>query len=404
MGAMLYLFGKIVWIYVLNPEIVRAIKIPPIMPLIPYLPQAFKLNFLPPFYFVYWILIIAIIAIVHEFAHGIFASRKGVGIKNTGFGFFPFFLPIFLAAFVELDEDKMKKKSIFSQMSVLAAGTFANVMTGILFFGLMWLFFSLAFVPAGVNFDAYTYSMVDVGNITSVGGVDFEGGTYESLYNLVAEDGLVKVMVGEGSFVVTRGFLDVQQNNLNYVLLYDDAPAVNAGLDGAITKINGVGIGSKEELGEELSGYSPGDAITVTTVVNEDVKTHNLVLGEHPDNENVGFLGIGFANQEASGGLLGRVVSALSSLKKPHTYYESKFEAGIFIYNLLWWLVLISFSVALVNMLPVGIFDGGRFFYLTVLALTGKEKIAKGAFSIMTKLFLVLLVVIMIFWAKSFFG
>ncbi|MCK4647812.1 hypothetical protein KAT24_02695, partial [Candidatus Pacearchaeota archaeon] len=55
MGTMIYLFGKIVWIYVINPEIVRAIKIPPIMPLIPYLPQIFKLDFLPPFYFTYWI-------------------------------------------------------------------------------------------------------------------------------------------------------------------------------------------------------------------------------------------------------------------------------------------------------------------------------------------------------------
>ncbi|HUS51125.1 MAG TPA: hypothetical protein VMZ91_13235, partial [Candidatus Paceibacterota bacterium] len=104
MATMLYLFGKIVWIYAFRQDIVRAVKVPPIMPLIPYLPQIFKLDFLPPFYFIYWILIIAVIAIVHEFAHGIFASSNKIKIKNTGFGFFPFFLPIFLAAFVELDE------------------------------------------------------------------------------------------------------------------------------------------------------------------------------------------------------------------------------------------------------------------------------------------------------------
>src|SRR4030042_3502546 len=66
MITIVYLFVKIVMVYVFNPEIVRAIKIPPIMPLIPYLPSIFKLNFLPPFYFIYWVIIIAIIAIPHE--------------------------------------------------------------------------------------------------------------------------------------------------------------------------------------------------------------------------------------------------------------------------------------------------------------------------------------------------
>ena len=100
MASMLYLFGRIIWIYLFNQDIVRAIKVPPIMPLIPYLPQIFKLDFLPPFYFIYWIVIIAIIAVTHEFAHGIFAASNKVKIKKTGFGFFPFFLPIFLTAFV----------------------------------------------------------------------------------------------------------------------------------------------------------------------------------------------------------------------------------------------------------------------------------------------------------------
>jgi hypothetical protein len=50
MIAMLWLFGRIVYLYVAYPAIVQAIKIPPIMPLIPYLPQAFNLDFLPPFY------------------------------------------------------------------------------------------------------------------------------------------------------------------------------------------------------------------------------------------------------------------------------------------------------------------------------------------------------------------
>src|SRR3989338_3370676 len=158
----IYMLGKIVWIYIAYPAMVKQIKIPPIMPLIPYIPQIFKLNFLPPFYFIYWIIIIAIVAVSHEFAHGIFAAYNKIKIKKTGFGFFPFFLPIFLAAFVELDEKNMAKKKIKSQLAILSAGTFANVLTAVLFFGVLWIFFTSAFAPSGVIFDTYPYSTVAV--------------------------------------------------------------------------------------------------------------------------------------------------------------------------------------------------------------------------------------------------
>ena len=90
MAGMLYLFGKIVWVYISAPEIVREIKVPPITPLIPYLPQAFKLDFLPPFYFIYWIVVLAVIAISHEFAHGIFMRRYNIKINPLVLDFFLF--------------------------------------------------------------------------------------------------------------------------------------------------------------------------------------------------------------------------------------------------------------------------------------------------------------------------
>ncbi len=401
MGTMVYLFGKIVWVYVLNPEIVKAIKIPPIMPLIPYLPQIFKLDFLPPFYFTYWIIIIAIVAIVHEFAHGIFAAHVKVRIKNTGFGFFPFFLPVFLAAFVELDEKKMQKKKIFSQMSVLAAGTFANILTAILFFGVMWLFFILSFSPAGVTFDTYTYSVFPIASVSIINGMTLENASYEQVSMLV--DGNKTDVVSINDEIYDKGIVGFPQDEEgNYHIgLYEDAPAINANLEGVITKIGGIGVNSVESLGGELLKYSPGDEITITTIVDEEVKENLIVLGIHPNDEDVAYLGVGFSKQQASG-LMGKIVTTLS-LKEPNIYYEAKFEAGMFIYYLLWWLVLISFSIALVNMLPVGIFDGGRFFYLTILAITKKEKVAKKAFSAITYIFLFLLFVIMAFWLVSWF-
>jgi len=403
MAGMLYLFGKIVWVYISAPEIVREIKVPPITPLIPYLPQAFKLDFLPPFYFIYWIVVLAVIAISHEFAHGIFMRRYNIHIKSTGFGFFPFFLPIFLAAFVEQDEKSMVKASRFQQKAVLAAGTFANILTAILFFAIMILFFSFAFSPTGVSFDNpyglenYAYGIVGIGNITAINGTQLLNPNYQSILNSVEKNGMYKIETADGNYFISKKFLEIQNNNEGYIFAYLDAPAINSGLTGAITEIDGSKIQSLEELSKKFEEYKPGDEVNIKTTKGN----YDIILGEHPLNPEEPWLGI-FFQKSQKGTFLGKVIGFLS-VKKPNIYYESEIGgAGDFIYNFLWWLVLISFSVALVNMLPMGIFDGGRFFYLTMWQITGSEKKAKKWFSYITYFLLGLLFVLMIFWAFSF--
>ncbi len=402
MVTMLYLFGKIIWVYMFSRDVVRAIKVPPIMPLIPYLPQAFKLDFLPPFYFTYWILIIAIIAVTHEFAHGIFAAREKVKIKNTGFGFFPFFLPVFLAAFVELDEKQMSKKKNFSQMAVLSAGTFANVLTAIFFFIVLFFFFSLAFVPTGVTFDAYASSTVAISTITAINGVAFASPTYENFVNLLnLNETINEIEVDEKKYVGVEGFF---KDSEEYVRLYNSAPAINSDLESVIFKINGVSVYDIDGLSNEISKYSAGETITLN-VLAEDGEDYNkdIILGAHPDGEGRAWLGIGFYNRESSG-VMGRIIGWFSSFKNPNTYYQPKFDGiSIFTYQFLWWIILISISVALINMLPVGIFDGGRFFYLTILSLTKSKKTAEKAFKFMTQLILFLVLFLMILWVFKIF-
>jgi len=358
MGTMVYFLGKIIYIYVAFPQIVQTIKVPPIMPLIPYLPQMFKLDFLPPFYFTYWIVIIAIIAITHEFAHGIFARHVGVKVNATGFGF----LGPFLAAFVEPDEKQMEKKSIFSQLSILSAGTFANVLTAIFFLGVLWIFFITCFTVDGEKFD--------------------------------------KIETTDENYLATREILEQQTGKEDYLILYDNAPAINVELVGAIIEINDVGINSIGSLKNELDKYSVGETIKIDTKTNEGIEKFEIVLEENPDKDGV-WLGIGFSAQESKG-IIGKMYVTLSSFKEEHVYYEANWMGGIFIYDMLWWVILISISVALVNMLPIGIFDGGRVFYLTILAITKSDVKAKKAFSWMTYLFLILLVVLMGFWVFSF--
>lgn len=405
MILMIYLFGKIIWVYLFSPEIVKAIKMPPIMPLIPYLPKLFNLDFLPPFYFVYWIIIIALIAIPHELAHGIYSAYSKVKIKNTGFGFFPYFLPIFLAAFVEPDEEQMTKKSKFKQMAILSSGTFANVLTAILFLIILWGFFSLCFVPAGVVFDSYSISLVNVNDISKINNSTIENLSYGNLLDTI-EDGFNEVQTLNKTFLLDKELLKNEGNKklveeYNFIVLYDNSPALRTGINGAISEIEGVKIDSREKLAEEILKNSPGDTIIVQTFDEGEYKEYNITLGEHPENGSIAWLGIGI-REKTGEGIMGKMVNFLGFFKKPSVYYYSSSEFATFIYNLLWWIVLICFSVALINMLPIGLFDGGRFFFLAVAAVTRSEKIAKKTFIYLTYLFLALLALIMIFWVKSF--
>ncbi len=83
------------------------------------------IGYLP---FIQWLLAIFILAIVHEFSHGIMARAHDLRLKSSGFAFFSVFVPIIPAAFVEPDEKKLVKKSARVQNSIFAAGPMANIL------------------------------------------------------------------------------------------------------------------------------------------------------------------------------------------------------------------------------------------------------------------------------------
>ena len=400
MIGMFYLTYILVKIYVFSPEIVKAIKIPPILPLVPYLPQVFKLEFLPPFYFTYWIVIIAVIAITHEMAHGILAAYNKIKIKTTGFGFFPYFLPIFLAAFVEPDEKVMQKKTKFSQMAILSAGTFANVLTAILFFIVLVVFSSLMFAPSGVIFDRYADAVIPILGVSAINNITLNNPSYQQILSLANETSFNELKFRGNNYLATKDILEKQDGNES-ISVYYSAPAIRENLSSVITTINDVKIDSIEKLMGELSKYSPGEAIKIETLNANGVAEDNIILEENPGKDGVAWLGVAFISQKRSG-FLSKIINSFS-FRRPYVYYEPRFDGiSIFLYNLIWWVVMISISVALVNMLPVGIFDGGKFFYLTILSLTKSEKTAKRFFMFSTKFFLFLLLVLVFLWAISF--
>ncbi len=395
MAYAIYTIGQLVWIYGFKPAVVQAIKIPPLMPLLPYVPQAFDINFLPPFYFISWIIIIAVIAIPHEFFHGIFAARRNVGVKKTGFGFFPNFFPVFLAAFVELDEKKMEKKKIFHQLSILSAGTFANILTAILFIFIFIGFFALTFTPAGITFDTYATTAIALPGIISMNNISTLNLDYLKIVELANEDSLNIIKTNDSEYLVSKDILEKQIGNNGNIAVYHSAPAIKIGLEETILKINENRLTSIGDLTLELSKYSPGDKITLNLLA-EDGEDYNLdlILEAHPENASIAWLGIGFYQSADS----------LISLKESNIYYYKKLgDLTDFIYNLLWWIILVCISVAILNMLPVGIFDGGRFFYLSVLAVTKNKNVAMKSYKFMTQLILFVALLTMVLWAFHIF-
>jgi membrane-associated protease RseP (regulator of RpoE activity) len=105
--------------------------------------------------FWHWLIAIFIIAIVHEFAHGVVARAHNIKVKNTGIVLFG---PI-IGAFVEPDEIGLRKQPDIKQYSVLAAGAFANILLALIAVLLLTVAFNplqQAMVePTGFTFDAY---------------------------------------------------------------------------------------------------------------------------------------------------------------------------------------------------------------------------------------------------------
>jgi len=129
--------------------------------------------------FWYWLIAIFVIAIVHEFAHGIVARAHDIKVKNTGIVLFG---PI-IGAFVEPDEKNLQKQEDIKQYSVLAAGAFSNVILALIAVVLL----NFAFMPlqqtmvepTGFTFDDYVegefpFEQAEIAPGTLISGINGE--------------------------------------------------------------------------------------------------------------------------------------------------------------------------------------------------------------------------------------
>lgn len=90
-------------------------------------------GLLPGLTVLYWLIGVASVVVVHEFAHGFVLRAQGLKVKSMG-GLLFLFIP---GAFVEPDEEQLKKAPILNRLRVYGAGSFANALFSFLVLGVI---------------------------------------------------------------------------------------------------------------------------------------------------------------------------------------------------------------------------------------------------------------------------
>ena len=229
LGVLIGFLGMILIVIELLKNTVNLLIKPGIAPGIqPVLPFEAKGVFFVPF--IYWILAIFVIAGVHEFSHGLIARAYKIKIKSSGVAFLGIIAPLIPAAFVEPEEKQLLKKSLRAQLSVFAAGPFANIITA----GIVILLIIHVAAPiSGAAFDTNGVEIVDI---------------------------------------------------------VDDGPFAHAGVQKGeiIHKMERTRIDSVKNFTEALTTYNADDIVVIKTTDS----SYAVQLGSHPQNATKPYLGI----------------------------------------------------------------------------------------------------------------
>lgn len=174
---------------------------------------------------------IAVLVIVHEFSHGIVARREGISLKSMGL----ILLVLVPGAFVEPDEEEMKKSSRLSRMKVYSAGSMANFIVAALFLILLlWV----PKVPDGILvYDTLAGTPAEQAGIGGsviyeLNGVDVE--TYEKFsteidkyypgetVTVTTDEGVISLTLTESPDIANQGYMGIRPvQHMKYFLFID---------------------------------------------------------------------------------------------------------------------------------------------------------------------------------------
>jgi membrane-associated protease RseP (regulator of RpoE activity) len=296
---------------------------------------------------VYGWVAIACAIVIHEGAHGVIARNVGLKVKSSGLLFF-LFVP--LGAFVDVDEEQIKKAKPRASLKIMAAGVGGNIaVAAVCLLGVLVLVGGLTPVIDGVY----------INNVTD--------GMPAQVAGLLPKDVLVSIdNVKINSTVDLRGLLD--------------------------NKTSGDIMQVTVARGEQWL-YQFSTTVNLTVLENRTimgVMTSNLMTRERLDNYQT------FSLDRLSMYLVPPTLASgltpfSDSLAPFYTHWMG--SQWQIIANGLFWLWFVNFNLAIFNALPIYPLDGGRIFNITLKKIASR-KISEKAVYVTTSIACVLLVVL----------
>ncbi|QOJ79431.1 site-2 protease family protein [Infirmifilum lucidum] len=141
-----------------------------------------------------------------------------------------------------------------------------------------------------------------------------------------------------------------------------------------ILSVNGVRAPTLEDFSRLMAKHRPGDTVTLTILRNSVKLNVSITLAPRPENSSRGFLGI-------------QIQQSVSNED---------------VYNIVSWGLIVTSSVAVINMLPIVPLDGGRIFRAIVEKLLGQSK--ARTVTVATTAYTIFLVALNIFLSTNIYG
>ena len=281
-----------------------------------------------------WIAIVVAI-IIHEGAHGVIARNVGFNVKSSGL---LFFLIVPIGAFVDVDEEQIKKAKPRPALKVMAGGVGANIILAVVcLLGVLVLVGSLTpIIDNGVYID------------------DVTAGLPAQAAGLMPKDILVSVdNVKINSTADLRAILDNKTAGDTLNVTVDRGPSWQDQFNTTVT-------------------LTVSENRTVMGILSGDLMTHERLAN--------------YRNFSLDRATMYLVPPTLASGIVPFSdslaqFYSSPIPQWQILANTLFWLWFVNFNLAIFNALPIYPLDGGRIFNITLKKIAGKRMSEKSIYA-----------------------
>lgn len=275
----------------------------------------------------YGLIGLATVIVVHEFGHGILARAEGVSIKSIGL----LLLAVLPGAFVEPDEEEVKKVSRLSRLRIYVAGSISNLILALISLLILSSIILLAIGSLSPGIPSISVPGAPEYKTPSVS-YTING----PIFPVFHSDGIIIKSVVPAS--PAEGVLQT---------------------DMVIKSINGKPTGNTTQFDQAVNNTKIGDTLTIQT--NKGPKT--IKTTANPNNASKAYIGISAGNDL----VVNSDVSKTWGNTIPWVLYTLS--------DLFYWIFILNFLVGIFNLLPMKPLDGGLMFEELLKYKLSEEKV-----------------------------